>query len=58
MVVPVACKVPEDREEQSLLGEESCERSLVFTAHRPSQALGCGVEEARWTPANIGGYPD
>lgn len=55
MVVPVACKVPEDREEQSLLGEESCERSLVFTAHCPSQALGCGVEV---DPANIGGYPD
>lgn len=38
----MARKVPEDREEQSLLGEESCERKLGFAALTP-QARSWGV---------------
>lgn len=51
MVVPEACKVPEDKEEQSLLGEESCERKLGFAAPAPPQARSWGVAEAKQTPS-------
>lgn len=53
MVVPLACKVPQDREEQSLLGEASCERKLGFAAPTPPQAWSWGVAEDKQTPQQI-----